>query len=126
MAAHKSTEQSNNIADQAAQSADHAIKSTQRVANEALDSLADSVQDLRHQVAPLLNRATEQASAFAHRGIDRVRETSQHLRANAVRASDGTVSYIKEEPIKAMLIAAATGALLMGLISLMNRSRDPG
>ena len=56
------SEQSNRIADQAAMSADHAIRSTQRVANEALDSLAGSVQDMRHQAAPLLNRATEQVA----------------------------------------------------------------
>jgi len=31
---------------------------------------------------------------------------------------------VKDEPIKAMLIAAATGALLMGLITLLSRSRD--
>jgi ElaB/YqjD/DUF883 family membrane-anchored ribosome-binding protein len=35
-----------------------------------------------------------------------------------------TVAYVKDEPIKAMLIAAATGALLMGLITLISRSRD--
>jgi ElaB/YqjD/DUF883 family membrane-anchored ribosome-binding protein len=35
-----------------------------------------------------------------------------------------TVAYVKDEPVKAMLIAAATGAVLMGLISMMGRSRD--
>ena len=105
-------------------SADSAIKSTQRVTNEALDSLAGSVQDLRHQATPLLNRATEQASAMAQRGMDAVRDGSQQLRDKALRASDGTVSYIKDEPVKAMLIAAATGAALMAMASLMSRSRN--
>ena len=60
--------QSNSLTDHAAQSADHAIKSTQRFANDALDGLSGSVKDIRDQAAPMLNRATEQASALAHRG----------------------------------------------------------
>ncbi len=118
-----SSEQSNGLADQAAASADHAIRSTQQVANDALDNLAGSVQDLRKQVAPILNRATEQASALAQRGVDTVRETSQQLRDKALRASDNTVNYIRDEPVKSMLIAAATGAALMALVSLMGHSR---
>ena len=120
----KSYEQHNGLADQAALSADNAIKSTQRVANDALDSLAGTVQDIRQQATPLLNRATEQANALAQRGIDSLRDTSQHLRDTARRASDTTVNYIKDEPVKSMLIAAATGAGLLALVSLMGRSRD--
>lgn len=122
MPAFKLAEQTNNLADQAAMSADSAIKSTQRVTNEALDSLAGSVQDLRQQAAPLLERATSQANALAQRGVDTVRDTAQQLRERAFRASDSTVNYIKDEPVKAMLIAAATGAGLMALLSLLTRS----
>ena len=122
MPAFKLAEQTNNLADQAAISADSAIKSTQRVTNEALDSLAGSVQDLRQQAAPLLERASTQASALARRSVDTVRDTAQQLRERALRASDSTVNYIKDEPVKAMLIAAATGAGLMALLSLMTRS----
>ena len=35
-----------------------------------------------------------------------------------------TVACVKDEPIKAMLIAAATGAVLMGIVSMLGRSRD--
>ena len=124
MISSRKIEDHNRLADQAAQTADQAIKATQRVANEALDKLAGSVQDMRHQAAPLLNRATDQAAAMAQRGVDAVREGSQQLRDKALRASDNTVSYVRGEPVKAMLIAAATGAALMALISLMTRSRD--
>lgn len=112
-----------NIADQAAATADSAVKSTQRAANSALDSIASGVQTLRNQAAPAIDRAGEQVSAFAHRSADRVRETQQQLRERAMRASDTTVSYIRDEPVKAMLIAAAAGAVLMALMSLMGSSR---
>jgi len=115
---------SNNIADQAALKADQAIKSTQQATNNALDSLSTSVQDARQHVSPLLSRATEQASELAHRGLDAVRNGSQQLREKAVHATDTTATYIRNDPIKAVLIAAATGAALMALISLISRSRD--
>ena len=125
MITNKPYEQSNGLVDQAAASADHAIKSTQRVANETLDSLAGSVQDLRSQAAPMLNRTGDQIGALAQRGVDAVRDSSQHLRERALRASDSAVGYVKDEPVKAMLIAAATGAALMALLGLMARSRRP-
>jgi ElaB/YqjD/DUF883 family membrane-anchored ribosome-binding protein len=117
---------SNNLIDRAAESADSAIRSTQRVANEALDGLAGDVQGLRNETQPMLDRAGERVSAFAHRGADAVREQSQHLRDRVHHASDSTLNYVKDEPVKAMLIAAATGAALMALVSLMvGRSRHP-
>ncbi len=119
MIASKPLRQPNSGAAQAAQSANHAI-------NEAPDSLGDTAQEMRHQAAPLPNRATEQASALAERGVNAVSESSQQLRDKALRASDRTVNYIKNEPIKAMLIAAATGAVLMTMVSLMSRSRARG
>lgn len=123
MSAMNLEEKPGNLADQAALSADRAIKSTQRVTNNAFDSLAGGVQDLRQQAAPLLDRATQQASELAQRGVDGVRETAQQLRERASRASDSTVNYIRDEPVKAMLIAAAVGAGLMALLSLMTRDR---
>ena len=46
------------------------------------------------------------------------------LKSKGPQASDLAVGYAKEEPIKALLIAAAAGALLMGLVSMMARSND--
>ncbi len=120
----KILEASSATADHAAQSAEQAIKSTQRAANELLGSLSDTVQNIHSQTTPALNRAGEQANAVVQRGIDAVRDSSALLRDKAQHASESTVSYIKHEPVKAMLIAAATGATLMVLITLMSRSRD--
>jgi ElaB/YqjD/DUF883 family membrane-anchored ribosome-binding protein len=71
-------------------------------------------------------QAVDQISTLAHRGMDSVGEKSHQLRVKVEQASDNTVSYIKQEPVKAVLIAAATGAALMGLVGLINRSRDRG
>ncbi len=116
----------NNLADQAAHSADVAIRATQRVASGALDDLAKSVEGLRQEAAPLLDRANEQAHALAQRGMDAVRDGTHQVRERALRASDATAAYIQHDPLKSVLIAAATGAALMALIGLMTRSHGRG
>jgi ElaB/YqjD/DUF883 family membrane-anchored ribosome-binding protein len=117
-------QQSQDIADNAAGTAQGAIRSTQRAADQALDRLSDKVEEARSQTGQVLSKVTSQAEAAARRGMEAVRDTSQQLRDRAMQASDMTVAYVKDEPLKAMLIAAATGALLMGIISLLGRSRD--
>jgi ElaB/YqjD/DUF883 family membrane-anchored ribosome-binding protein len=122
MFSNKPAELSNHLADGAAHDADDAIKATQRLASEALDSLSDSVKNLRQQAAPLFNSVQDEANSLTQRGLDAMRDSSRHLRNQARQASDHTVDYIKHEPMKSILIAAATGAALMALIGLVTRS----
>jgi ElaB/YqjD/DUF883 family membrane-anchored ribosome-binding protein len=117
-------QQAQDMGDNAADAAQGAIRSTQRTTDQALGRLSDTVDDMRSKAGPMLNKVTSQAEAAARRGMEAVRDTSQQLRERAVQAQDMTVAYVKDEPIKAMLIAAATGAVLMGLISMLGRSRD--
>jgi ElaB/YqjD/DUF883 family membrane-anchored ribosome-binding protein len=112
-----------NLANQAADSANSAIRSTQNFANDALERLSDKVDNAQDEVQPLISRLSAKAESVANRGAEAVRETSAQLRDKALRAQDNTVSYIKDEPVKSMLIAAATGAALMALVSLSTRSR---
>lgn len=118
----KPTPTSNTLIDQVAQSADSAIHTTQRVANEAMDGLSHSLQAARQQVVPALNGIGDQATALVHHGMDSVRNTSHQIREGAHHASDRTVAYIREEPVKSMLIAAATGAVLMALARVISQS----
>ena len=113
-----------NLVDKAADTASGAIRSTQGVANEALDRLADNVEDARDQLKPALDRLSKQAEALTRRSIDAVRDSSAQLRDKAALLSDTTAGHIKDEPLKAVLIAAATGAALMALVVLLSRSSD--
>ena len=118
-------QQSQDMGDSAANTAQDAIRSTQRATDQALGRLSETVEQVRSKAGPALNKVTSQAEAAARRGMEAVRDTSQQLRERAHQARDMTVAYVKDEPIKAMLIAAATGAVLMGLISMLaGRSRD--
>jgi ElaB/YqjD/DUF883 family membrane-anchored ribosome-binding protein len=46
------------------------------------------------------------------------------MRQRALQASNRAATYARDEPMKSLLIAAAAGALLMGLVSLVVRSND--
>lgn len=54
----------------------------------------------------------------------RGREAAERVRQRALQASDKALAYARDEPMKSLLIAAAAGAILMGLVSLMVQSDD--
>jgi ElaB/YqjD/DUF883 family membrane-anchored ribosome-binding protein len=66
----------------------------------------------------------QRTNTLTHHGTDSLRETSHQLRVKAEQVSENTVHRIQHNPVKAMLIAAATGAGLMALVHLVSRPHD--
>lgn len=94
MFTNKTREASNGLIQHATQSADAALHTTQRVAHDAMAGLSHSLQTAGHQVSDGMHHA-----------------------------SDRTVAYIRDEPVKAVLIAAATGAALAALARVVAQPR---
>jgi ElaB/YqjD/DUF883 family membrane-anchored ribosome-binding protein len=117
------TEHGNGFADAIARSAQRAVQSTQRGANETLDSLSGAIEDVRREASPALDEAGERLASLAEQGAEAIRGTTHAVRERARHASDATLDYIRNEPLKAVLIAAATGAVLMALIDFIRNSR---
>jgi len=113
----------NQLADQATDKASSAIRSTQSAAQGFLNRVVDGATTARDQVSPAIDRVAGTVDSVARRSIAAARDTSAHVRERAQKASDITINYIQEEPLKAVLVAAATGAVLMALLGLMSRSR---
>jgi ElaB/YqjD/DUF883 family membrane-anchored ribosome-binding protein len=76
--------------------------------------------------AAATDQASAQAFGAARRGVAAVRDGSQRVLDSAHHASDATVAYIRGEPMKAVLIAAAAGAALMAVLGLLTRSSPRG
>lgn len=110
------------VVDSAAHSADVAIRSSQRLANQTLDGLANQVEGARASAGPAMDSMVHQASDLANRANQAVHSGAHHLREQAQHASASTRNYIEHEPLKAVLIAVAAGAALMVLGSLITRS----
>ena len=90
-----------------------------------MDSVAQAAQEIREDaVTPLLNRAADRAGALANRSANAVREGSRQARARARQVSASTVTYVRDEPVKSLLLAAATGAALLALFNLLTRARS--
>jgi hypothetical protein len=104
------------LADRDVDSAYGAITSTECVANAAFDRLADSVESVRD--------TGKEAESAVNRGVEAVRDLSAQLRKKGMMVSETTVTSIRDEPIKAMVIAAVAGAALVALLRLMTRSRS--
>jgi ElaB/YqjD/DUF883 family membrane-anchored ribosome-binding protein len=109
--------------DQASRDANNAIEGTQRAAHNTLDGIGNALHDVRQRSEPLIDRLSSEAQSFAHRNIEGARQGSNRLRERALHAGDGTAAYIRDDPLRSMLYAAAAGAVLMALVGLIGRSR---
>ena len=109
-----------NLADRAANKAQQAIDSTQRVANDAIDTVNDKVTGLRDRAPAAISRAAAQVEEMTNRAMERAREVGGDIRDTANRAGDRTVGYIRDEPIKSVLIGVAAGAALAVLVRALS------
>jgi ElaB/YqjD/DUF883 family membrane-anchored ribosome-binding protein len=90
--------------------------------SSASSGLAAAANHLAAPIAPLLQRLGDQAGERLHEGVDAVRDGTKLLRHQALLARDHTTGYIRNEPLKAVAIAAAGGAVLMLLLGLLRGS----
>lgn len=114
-----------NIAQQATDKADEAIGNARKAADGALDTLQDKASHLAAVAPGTLSRVAAQIDEIARRGIDRAKAASDTAKEQATLAGDRTVGYIKEEPVKSVLMAAAAGAALAICVGMLSRSKTP-
>jgi ElaB/YqjD/DUF883 family membrane-anchored ribosome-binding protein len=88
------------MTDQAVQRAEQALESAHCAADQAINGVSNTID----------------------KGMGQIREATHQLRDSANRATEGTSTFIRHDPIKSVLIAAATGAALMALVSLLTRT----
>ncbi len=117
----KPPEVADGLINQAVATAEAAVESTQRAADHAMDSLSHSLQAARQHVVPALHDVGEKASTLARHGMEAVRDTSRMVSHNAQKATDNTVAYIREEPVKAILVTAVIAAGLISIFRLFAR-----
>jgi len=114
------SKQGQELADKAMNKVQGGIQDAKRTVNRAADQLSSNADQLRSETKPLIRKAAQQTNAFAQS----VGEATQRIRAAASQASESATKYAKENPVKAILIAAASGAVLATLFHTISRSRD--
>jgi len=89
-----------------------------------MSNFGKTLHDARDQTSSALNDLSRDAEALSHRGMDAVRDGYEQLREKSLYARDATRTYIHDEPVKSMLIAAAVGVALIGLVALFSELSD--
>ena len=114
------------IAEKTADKADLAIDATRQATTQTLDRMQSRLGGLRESVPAAVSRAAAETEALARRGAQQARQARDVLRARASEMGDQSVAYVRAKPVKAMVYAAAAGALavvLLGWISRSDRTR---
>lgn len=88
-----------------------------------MNSLTGTSDGLAYGASPLLAKKSEKVDALLLQGLDAVQGAGKKLLDKASHANQVTFTYIRKEPVKSVLIAAASGALLGALLTLVTRSR---
>lgn len=114
------------LVDQSARDARDSLGDSQSAANPALDRVSSEVGDAHGAASQSLQRALDRTEQFGHHTLDAVRDGSQQLRRKAEGVTDASADYIRHEPIKSVLMAAAAGVALAALGSFFTRARRAG
>lgn len=126
--AHEATEAgaqaAHNLVSRAANKADEVVNATQRATADTEKTVRDGLNTLREAVPATLSRAATQAEELARTGIDKARSAGNQVAARAHDLNDSTMSYVREEPTKALLMAMAAGAAVTLLISWATSNRS--
>jgi ElaB/YqjD/DUF883 family membrane-anchored ribosome-binding protein len=94
------------LAEKAADKAQAGIRSAQESVRDAGNALSAKVTEVRDDAVPVIRKAADQA------------------RNMAAGTADAIVSYTKRNPVQALAIAAAAGALLYGAMKALGSYRE--
>jgi ElaB/YqjD/DUF883 family membrane-anchored ribosome-binding protein len=112
------------LADKAADKVQGGIRDAQHAAKEAGNTLSHKVDDVQADAAPMMKRVIGQAQSMGRQGVDAISDMASQARDVASNTSDSILAYTKKNPVKALAIAAASGAVLYAVIKALTPSRD--
>lgn len=115
-------DEASSVARAGANATEQTLRSTQRAVQQGMDSFSSEMNDARAQGRTGLKQLLSGTGDLATHGLEAVREGAHQVREKSAHLRDATTTYIQHEPVKSMLIAAAAGAALMGLIALFSRN----
>ena len=104
--------------DHSVDQAQQSIRAGKHAASQALDRIVDGTAALRDRAEPALDRLAERASMTARQSAEWLRDNGGRVRDQVTRASDRTVGYVRQEPVRAVMMAAAAGIAIYALARL--------
>ena len=90
--------------------------------------ISDTVNDLMREAKPLLNHASSRISDhvndLTHQSLDAANKGKQLIEKKSHDLMDHASHMIRNEPFKAVLIAASIGAAVVAVVGMMSRSES--
>lgn len=83
-----------------------------------------TVHTLVHEVSPAISRMADGMAALSRQGMQAVQSSGHALGDKVHHASDRTLGYIRNEPVKSVLMAVALGASLVTVFHLISRPHN--
>ncbi len=112
-----------NVIARTAHQADELIAGAQQVAAEA-DRGLDQLREDTHGTHGSLTRVAERAEDMARTGIEKARLAGSAVADKASEVGTQTTRYVRREPAKALLMAAAAGAAATLVVSWATNRRS--
>ncbi len=88
------------------------------------NSFSQHSDGVTHAIAATTDSTLHAGRNAALDALDSLRSNSRQLRNALLDTRDGTLRYIRHDPTKAILIAAAAGIVILGLAALMSKRRQ--
>jgi ElaB/YqjD/DUF883 family membrane-anchored ribosome-binding protein len=118
------TDQGKDLANKAADKIQAGLQDAKSLGEEARDQFSGKGKTLARNVEHSIDKVTGKAQGLAKQGRGTIDTAVQQVRDTAADMSDSLTTYTKDNPGKALLMAAASGALLVALIRALTPSRD--
>jgi ElaB/YqjD/DUF883 family membrane-anchored ribosome-binding protein len=112
------------LADKAANKAQAGIRGAQESVKVGGNALSSKVGDIQDAAVPTIRKAAGRAQSTAQQSFDAIGDFAEQARDMAGSATDSIVSYTKNNPVKALAIAAASGAVLYAAIKAFRSYND--
>jgi ElaB/YqjD/DUF883 family membrane-anchored ribosome-binding protein len=112
------------LVDKAADRAQGGIRDAQQAAKDAGSALSGKVEEYRSDAGSALTKAVDRVQSIGKQAVDAVTDAAERTRDVATDTAGSIVRYTKKNPMTALMIAAASGALLLTLIKVLRPSRN--
>jgi ElaB/YqjD/DUF883 family membrane-anchored ribosome-binding protein len=113
--------QGQELADKAADKFQSGIRNVKDTGSYAADRLSDRVESARSATGPSLDKAANQAHSMLSQSVGSLSAAGKKARSTVSDVGDSVVAYTKDNPVKTILIAAATGVLISAIVRAFNR-----
>jgi len=100
------------------------VAKTGQTAKDAGNILSSKLEDVRSEAGTVVKAGARRVRSIGQQGLDAISDAVSQARDAASDASDSIIDYTKKNPITALAIAAASGALLYAAVKALLPSRD--